>query len=529
MLARIKHPHLIFLSAILIFNVYLRLWGINHLFYWLNDYDEGAYSLGGRLISQGYLPYRDFTLVHPPFYDLVLATIYKIFGYNFFYGRYFSVLLSFACIILVYLIVRKLYHPTAGLVASLLFTVFPGFYLLWYRVVQEPLGIFLVLLSLYFATSYIKSRENGNHLLFSGFCLGLAVATKYIFIPAVLAFIIGIWAISTDWNLRSFRSYFSGLRKRDTWLLISGTIVGFLIVVGFFIIQTRQEFFSQTFSSQMGYRVGNTISYIVTQLRELPSGIWKILVFSRGTFHTTIAMVCVLLGIVFLIALFFKKRRSKPDIFLLIAALICLPLCSLFNPFGTMNYFVSFYIFILLAIITFIPAININTVNEQITIRSMVANLASIILVLAVLIYIGGTIALRIDYSFLNSKHLTYEEQSYRDTINYLESVGAKKVYTIDPIIIALAPNLNPTPVNFDMFGAVMTMKKSPAVFYQEVLNQGIDYAVIDQSALLSINPQGKSIGELSLLIRENGVLVKSFAPNEVGILGTSIYKVTRP
>jgi uncharacterized membrane protein len=74
------------LLLILGLGTYLRLWPI-HLFKWIQDYDEGAYSMGARFISQGYLPYRDFTLVHPPFYDLVLASIYKLFGYNFFYGR----------------------------------------------------------------------------------------------------------------------------------------------------------------------------------------------------------------------------------------------------------------------------------------------------------------------------------------------------------------------------------------------------------------------------------------------------------
>jgi len=74
-----------------------------------------------------------------------------------------------------------------------------------------------------------------------------------------------------------------------------------------------------------------------------------------------------------------------------------------------------------------------------------------------------------------------------------------------------------------------MTMKESPEVFYQKVLNRGIDYAVIDQISLLSINPSGKSIGSVSVEIRANGIEVQNFAPNGVGILGTAIFKVTRP
>jgi len=529
MLARIKHPQLIFLSIILAFNAYLRLWGITHLFYWLNDYDEGAYSLGGKLISQGYLPYRDFVLVHPPLYDMALAAVYRIFGYNFFYGRYFSVALSFACLILVYLIVKKLYNPTAGLVAALLFTIFPGFDLLWYRVVQEPLGIFLTLLALFCASGYIRSREHRNHLILSGLCLGLAVATKYTFIPAVVGFTAGVFVLSIDWNLRSIRSYFSGLLKRDIWLLVAGMIIGFLLITGFFIIKFPHDFFSQTLSSQIGYRVGNTAEYIINQLKALPRGIHNILFLVKGNFQNTVAMICVLFGIILLITLFFKRKRSKTDIFFLIATLICLPLCSLFNPFGTMSYFASFYVFLLLAIVTFIPHINAKTVNDQISIHSINTNLGAVIVTLSMLVFMSGTIALRMNYNFLNSTHMTYEEQSYDDTIAYLEQVGAKKVYTMDPIIIALAPNLNPYPVDFDMFGSIMTMNGSPVVFYQKVLSTGIDYADIDQSALLSMNPDAIAIGELSVQIRDNGVEVKSITPNGVGILGTSIFKVIRP
>ena len=529
MLARIKHPHLILLSAILIFNAYLRLWGITHLFFWLSDYDEGAYSLGGRLISQGYLPYKDFTLVHPPFYDLVLGAIYKVFGYNFFYGRYFSVLLSFTCIILVYLIIKKLYHPTAGLVAAFLFTIFPGFYYAWYRAVQEPLGIFLILLALFFASNYIKSREHGNRLLFSGLCFGLAIATKYTFAAAAIAFVIGIVVISAEWNRRDIHSYYRRFLKREIWLLSAGTIAGFFLVAGFFILKAPQAYFAQTFASQLGYRFGNTGAYILSRLRALPLGIIQIFHLVRGSFEQTIAMVCVIVGIVLLIALFCKRNRAKPDVFLLIMALICFALSSLFNPFGELRYFVSFYCYILLAIVTFIPAINKNTVTEQITIHALLAKTGSIVIGLVLIIFTIGTVAFRMNYNFLDSNRWTYEEQSYKDTINYLESVGAKKVYTMDPIFIALAPNLNPAPLTFDMFGELMIINASPAELCNRLLNEGVDYVVQDPSALWSINPQNKSIGEFCIAIHQNGVLVQTFDYNGVNVLGTQIYKVTSP
>ena len=113
------------------------------------------------------------------------------------------------------------------------------------------MGIFLILLALFFAAGYIRAREKSNHLLFSGLFLGLAVATKYTFIPAVVGFTVGVFVISTDWHLRSFRSYFSGLLKRDIWLLVAGMIVGFLLVTGFFIIKHRNSSFPKLFLARL--------------------------------------------------------------------------------------------------------------------------------------------------------------------------------------------------------------------------------------------------------------------------------------
>ena len=96
------------LSVIVAVGLYFRLWHINSLFAVFHDYDPGAYALGARFISEGLMPYRDFILVHPPLYDLVLALIDRVFGYSYFHGAYLSVGLSVACIVLVYVIGRRL-------------------------------------------------------------------------------------------------------------------------------------------------------------------------------------------------------------------------------------------------------------------------------------------------------------------------------------------------------------------------------------------------------------------------------------
>ena len=186
-----KDRKVLALLAILALGAYLRLWNLHHLFNAIHDYDEGIYSLGARFISQGYLPYQDFILAHPPLHSFTLTSIYELFGYDFFYGKYLSVVLSLACIVLIYLVGKKMYHPGVGLAAAALFAVSPEMVYFGRRVVQESMGIFFVIIAVYFAFDFINNNKN-NRLFFCGLALSLAVATKYIFIPAAVAIIVAI-------------------------------------------------------------------------------------------------------------------------------------------------------------------------------------------------------------------------------------------------------------------------------------------------------------------------------------------------
>jgi 4-amino-4-deoxy-L-arabinose transferase-like glycosyltransferase len=215
------------LLAILGLGAYLRLWNIEHLFNAVHDYDEAVYTLGARFITEGFLPYRDFNLVHPPFYSLVLAAIFKIFGYSYFYAKYFSVFISLASVVLIYFTGKKISYPGAGLVAAGLFAVSPDMVYFGRRAVQESLSIFLLLLALYFIFSFLKSRKNSS-LLWCGLVLGLLFATKYIFAPALIGiFLATLLLLMGD----RFTEAFSRLAKPSFLLTYLCIIAGFISVL----------------------------------------------------------------------------------------------------------------------------------------------------------------------------------------------------------------------------------------------------------------------------------------------------------
>jgi 4-amino-4-deoxy-L-arabinose transferase-like glycosyltransferase len=506
------------LLLILAVGAYLRLWHIQHLFKWIYDYDEGAYSVGGRLISQGHLPYQDFPLVHPPLYDLLLAGIYKVFGYNFFYGRYLSVALFLVCVVLAYLIVKRLYNPTAGLVAAALFAFFPGFYLLWYRVVQEPLGILLILLAAFLAIDYIVNRQHKNRLLFSGLCLGLAVTTKFTLIPAVIGFALGVVILAMEGHWRSWRSVPSGLFSRELGLLVAGIVAGFILVTGFFIAVTPYQFFNQTLLSQVGYRVGDTLGGIV--------GRYQGFVLGAGTSADTVNTLSLSFPAVIFLALLIRRKFTRANIFLLAALLVSILLCATFDPFGEVRYFTAAFIFALFAMAAFVPSLDTKLFAHQMTRQTALKSAGLIVALLVILGSIGGTVVLMRDYNFMGPELVTYEEEAYSEVVSYLEEVGAKKIYSLSPIVPALSPNIA-TSLRFDTFGLLFVLREPPKTIIAEQVEEGVDYMIVDAFQWLGLRQW--EVAELVIEVRQQFTFVKVVIPGELPMLGLEIYAVPRP
>jgi len=504
------------LLLILAVGAYLRLWHIQHLFKWIYDYDEGAYSIGGRFISQGFLPYRDFPLVHPPLYDLLLSGVYKVFGYNFFYGRYLSVIIFLACVVLAYLIVKRLYNPVAGLVTAALFAVFPGFFLLWYRAVQEPLAILLILLATYLAADYIVDREHKNRLLFSGLCLGLAVTTKFTLIPAVIGFTLGIVILAMEGHWRSWRSVPGGLFSRELGLLLAGIVAGFILVTGFFMATAPHQFFNQTLLSQLGYRVGDTMGTIIEKFRF----------FGSGTTTNKVDILSLIFPLGVFLALLIRRQFTRANIFLLAALFVSIPLCAIFDPFGEVRYFTSAFIFALPAMASFTTRPDTKLLADRITKQAALKSAGLIVALLVIMASVAGTVTLMRQYNFMGPEQRTYEEQAYSEALGYLEEVGAEKVYSLNPIVPALSPELS-TSLEFDTFGLLFVLRQTPETVVKYQLEEGVDYLIVDAFQLLGL--RGREVAELVIEVRQQGTLVKVIIPGELPILGLAIYAVPGP
>jgi 4-amino-4-deoxy-L-arabinose transferase-like glycosyltransferase len=585
----VRDPKILTLLGILALAAYLRLWNINHLFNGVHDYDEGCLSLGARFITQGYLPYRDFVLVHPPFYSLVLAGFYKIFGYGFFPARYLSVAISLVCVVIIYLLGKRLSHPSGGLVAAALFAVCPDMVYSGRRPVQEMLGIFLMLLAIYFALDFIQNGKQ-NRAFLCGLLMGLAVATKYTLFPGVLAIMAAVvlmtmgerfwkslktlgrpalWVMYVcfaamfyslllilNWSFKldvpvpfidpMYRSVdtvvvailvfflplvlalfilernlpfkrwwlrFWELRhNRGLWLLLGGTVLGFFGVTGFFLAKMPQEFIYQTI-----------LVHLNRTYLEVPSLVGIIRTVFTSVGFLKMAFLSILLAIPVLFALLNKKDFSKSVCFISAALIVSLVACQAL--FHVSRYYITIFPLMFLAIGQFAPPPGTITLTTQL--KGLAPRLKASLLVISAifLFFTSGSVVLLTNYTGYDINQPWFssaqEEQVYRETADYLEGAGAKKVYAVNPIIPALAPNLNSS-LNFETFAMLFLEEKPPEEIIKDLKAEGVDYVVLDAFIRYWGPPFSITALEFVQEVRHNARLMAVIEPDSR--ISTEIY-----
>jgi len=586
----VKERQVLILLAILALAAYLRLWNIQHLFNAIHDYDEGVYSLGAHFISQGYMPYQDFMLTHPPLYNLVLASVYKIFGYDFFYGKYLSMALSLATIVLVYLLGKRLYHSTAGLAAAALFAVSPMMMYFGRRCVQEAMGVLFIVVATYFAFDFINNSKS-NRLFFSGLFLGLAIATKYIFIPAAAAIIIAVILLSMgqrfwqsikvlgrpllwvnytciaaiffailmplQWSLNldiaipffdimyptpsnvavvifvfvfplvialamlgerfPFKEWWNGIwetrHNRGLWLLLAGTALAFIAVTGYFWIKTPQEFTYQTFLLQQNR------PYI-----EFPSLVAIIRAAPTSPYFLRMAFLPILLSIPLTLVILNRREFARGDCFLSVAMIVSLVLCQGF--YHLPRYYISLLLFFLLGISSLMPAVNANVLTAKLQSFSLRIKASLLAVGASFFLFLSLSIVLLTNYTGYDVNwpwFASNEEYVYTETINYLETAGAEKVYSVNPIFVAMAPDLDST-LAIDSF-ALLWLEETPSEhIIQDRIAEGVDYVVLDSWVKYWASPYDKQARELTQAVRHNARLVKVISPDTM--CSTEIYRL---
>jgi len=153
---------IIIIIIFLIINIALRSLSLTSLPDAYDPYDEGVYLYSAKLINNGQVPYRDFELVHPPFYIYFLTFLQKlnlsVAGF-----RMINIVLSSLVIIFIYLIARKISQNYLVPIASLVFyTASPSLFLYSRVVILEPIMTLFIMIALY---SYFANDHKKNKII----------------------------------------------------------------------------------------------------------------------------------------------------------------------------------------------------------------------------------------------------------------------------------------------------------------------------------------------------------------------------
>lgn len=184
------------------------------------------------LLSNGFLPYKDFIFPYPPLLVLILSSIFNIFGYSPFVLKIFTWILILLTDFFVYLVLKKISKNNLILILFLLIYIFLQSFLdgnmLWF----DFASVLPLLAGLYFCLVW-QSKQKVKYLFFVGIFLSLATVIKQVNILYFLALAI---------------FYFSKKKKfllKEVLYLISGCLIIFIPFLFYILhINATQEFFN---------------------------------------------------------------------------------------------------------------------------------------------------------------------------------------------------------------------------------------------------------------------------------------------
>lgn len=550
------------LAAIIIAGTAIRLARLSSWWSIYNDYDEGAWAAGAKLISEGAVPYRDFLLVHPPLYEYVLGIVFSIAGFDLITGRHVAVFFSVLTIPLAWQVARRAFGRTAGLWAAFAFAFSPVLVFAGRRIVPDAFAILLAVAAVAVALAYVR-HGGGRRALGLGALLGMMAMTKFTHVMTVVA-ILGatlaaiqppsVWARLRPWvearvlaatailSLGAYVALFAAREALDLpvkvpllddffFTIWDVVLLAALVILPYSValLVTRREP-----GSREGWGVvvpwrdaglvaaGGVAIGVVSlgpALVLAPGAFFEQTVLSQGNRPGVIApsivqLIRYFIGdfgkvsfyqaellLVFPIAwVLIRRVPTREGMFLVVGSIVAL-LAS--QPLGSFpRYYISLYPFLMLMI---------GAVFSDVTLRRRPSDLrpfaaASIAL---------GMVALSLHiptaywgYDIANTITDPREEALNEETLALLRALDPHRVAATSPTLLLLDPSM-PAARTFDTFGYLWLVGDPPSALLDRTLAEGVDLMVITPWSHLWGGEYGEKSRAYNEEIRSRGTLVK--------------------
>jgi hypothetical protein len=254
----------------------------------LMGYDQAAYFAGGRALTSGYVPYRDFVHLQPPGILIVLAPLSLIGSWGFTTAKLLVVALGGLSTALVWRLARLSFGPIGAVVAALAYALNRSSIGAHRYVLIDPFVTFAVLGAAVLLAREIRTPRRDAT---AGLLLGVAVGFKVSAAVAVAALAVALAVTAA---------------QRDRLLRVAGGFVaGLATLVVPFALFSPGKLFDQIVWSQAGR------NRAVGPVDRLLSAFW--FAGKPPTANKGLALACVAAAAV-LLAVWGWRSRSFPGV-----------------------------------------------------------------------------------------------------------------------------------------------------------------------------------------------------------------------
>jgi len=209
-----------------------------------------------------------------PFYPLVVACIYKIFGHNPLAVRIFQLIIFGLTSVLIYFLGRRLFDEKIGLISGVISAIFYGFAGYVTPLLRENLLIFLFVLLVYFLYLALQQKKT-IFFIISGLILGSITLTnstaQFLFIPVAIFFVIMLRKMLTGRRIffKTFLFVLAFIIVLSPWMIRSAILAksqGPAIAPRTGQMLAMRAYFMETLYPQMPkYFLGHLIGYYFVQ------------------------------------------------------------------------------------------------------------------------------------------------------------------------------------------------------------------------------------------------------------------------
>ncbi len=274
----------------------------------VDEYDDGAYFGSAVRLANGVLPYRDFVLVQPPGFTLLVAPfglLSRAIGTRdaFAVARLLMPVVALLNVVLVGLLVRHR-GRVATLVATGLMAVYPAEVHANHTLLLEPVLDLFCLLGAVLIFGGDRVRDGGRRLWLGGIALGFAGCIKgWAIIPAAVILVLCLPEV-----------------RRRLLPVLGGMVIGFGVPSLPFLLLTPGAFYEQVVAIQL-HRLGYSERVAIsTRLGDL-TGSSSVTPWASLSVMVALVLLVALVGLV--VAMLTRPRRRRPtplEWFLLVSA-----------------------------------------------------------------------------------------------------------------------------------------------------------------------------------------------------------------